>query len=975
MAFRNHVIASVAIASPTIFDRTSKHHTDAREHLIENHGIRRNDSACIELRCCVETYPNRGEYAANSFSIDEVIAHVQADAGMNIHLLDYPDARPLLKWKDIRVVQIFVPHYRGDHRPRVTLSSQPTTTSPLFAQEFDSKLHQVKDDPLQTTELFLVYEQRKLAEAERKIKQLTASMIRDAIDNEQLDSHLVDDWCCEVKLIRIFSVADDGDDDAVQPQPSTPAAASAPTPSTSVPSSPSDQLVLWMPHIHWKIESMPGESPPVEITYLNQDVPPSLRQNIPPNLDDMSFVLGARAASATPLVDAAKITPRKFVELLNDCDRIKELLSYDPTFDDTMAPRYECLSLFKDKLDQLLEADPMMYDAARTFRVDCLRSWNQGYMAVDKYLWLPITPHDEMKHDEAMLAFVQICIDLGLIEKNDANEYSMCPDADLRTIFQYGDVLTIQKWYQLGDIILRKMTHIGKEEFVEMMTTVYNKFIKCHDYLHENIHRLQFIFTIYYGGFIQACQVLLGTKRIRQDPTKGKWRDSEVLTMKIYWSLRRIRLEEFLRKFMESEGAISRLNGDPHEVVWKLEKEYQTYCDSLEKCPCEKSRAAALFMKYTQEWILCRDGVSLGDWATLEVQGHDWLPRWFCVKKPQYREECQRRIEKMYALPFWLLEYLRMNRFIRMSTGAGFISLDDFCEKHNLAQKRSTKNPDFDIVCQRSRHLSVAQRCAKEIFGDDKNKKSRSTVRVIDDVKALYEFFRRVNIFTSPNVASKIDEMTFWRHVTPADFSETEGRKERREKQKVPLTSAQRNVINIFFDARGDAGHESDSGSESDDDNSDDSSVDSIGSHNSVGSTETTTSGMSILSDIASSGNRNEEPVIQSATLGTVAAQDAALKRLSNVSRCPMNMLLIKNLTDVGVKKMQKADIVVERRRELSDRNSMIQMIYDCVTAFKDRMLRTKRKMQIRRETLPERIARELEDWEQDYIYEMNVSD
>ena len=34
-------------------------------------------------------------------------------------------------------------------------------------------------------------------------------------------------------------------------------------------------------------------------------------------------------------------------------------------------------------------------------------------------------------------------------------------------------------------------------------------------------------------------------------------------------------------------------------------------------------------------------------------------------------------------------------------------------------------------------------------------------MRVVDDVKALYEFFRRVDLFTSPNVAFKIDEMTF----------------------------------------------------------------------------------------------------------------------------------------------------------------------------------------------------------------------
>ena len=1210
--FRIELISSIVESSPSLFNKSQNLTVRQRvvnQHLIDNHGITRNNSTYIELRCSVASYPNKHYYAENAFSLDEAMTHVRGDYGMNIRLFDYPGSSPLLKWKQLRSIQIFAPHYRGDHRPQVKLTEP--VTSPLYAQEVDHQLHQVKDDPLQTTELRLVYEQKKSADLEKQIKKLQANATKDAMRNEQLtssyiksaltneiessrltefahlfdkkyydawvdhysnfqsnnrllpeetsksicdtieklfpfhymslktvifgkraqeparaklpgnikkmkdlphrflamirernphllvhwamvssiamyykgvcmkytrsfifkpcttmlktaftkldkiyeatlpirlrllrqshigshssdnyqqyhayktqrcgapgvyhngmvynfvmakefnkprgtivehlptrhrwkvvESNLVDYWCCRVVLERVFTDADDAEDatNATQPAPS-----SSMSPSTP-PSPPSDPLVLRLPHIHWRIISMPGEAPPVDITYVHQDVPPSLRQRIPPNTNDTRYVLGAREwmdPDAEPLGDAPRVTPRKFVELLHDCERIKELLSFDPTFDTTMTPRYECLSVFRSKMEQLMKVEPSMYDSARTFRVDNLRYWNKSYDAVDKYLLYPITPHDEMKKDEAMLAMVQICIDLGLIEENDSNEYSICEDAHRRTIFQYGDVLTIQKWQQLAHVILSKMTHIGKEDFVEMMMKVYNNFIKSHDYLHENIHRLQFIFTIYYGGFIQACQVVLGTKRIRQDPTKGKWRDSEILTMKIYWALRRVRLEEFLRRFMardDTKQLLDMNDKDPCDIVWKLEKEYQSFCDSLETCACEKSRAAALFMKYTQDWLLCMEGVSLGDWATLEVQGHDWLARWFCVKKPQYREECQRRIEMMYALPAWLLEYIRMNRFIRMSNGARFISLDDFCEKHNLAQKLSTKSSNFEKVCNRSRHLHAAQRCAKELFGD-KVKKGRAKMSVVDDVKALYAFFRKVDIFTTPDVPFKIREMTFWEHVIPANFDQTVEREKHTAKNTIALTEAKKGVIKTFFDSI--FVYESDDDSESDDNieeeegnnNDDDVSVSSVVSHNSVGSVGTVMSSLSIMSDISVAAESSQ---LANVNFGTLEVQEAALKRLGNVSRCKMNMLLIKDLTIEGIKRIMDANIIEQRKNKLNEEKRVVQMLYDCVARYKDKMTRQLSFMQSREDSIPEQIGRELEDWELALIEELEVSD
>ena len=46
------------------------------------------------------------------------------------------------------------------------------------------------------------------------------------------------------------------------------------------------------------------------------------------------------------------------------------------------------------------------------------------------------------------------------------------------------------------------------------MIVAYKRFVNMQDYLHENAHRMQVIFKLFYGGFIQAIQALLRTKKL-----------------------------------------------------------------------------------------------------------------------------------------------------------------------------------------------------------------------------------------------------------------------------------------------------------------------------------------------------------------------------------------------------------------------------------------------------------------------------
>ncbi len=93
---------------------------------------------------------------------------------------------------------------------------------------------------------------------------------------------------------------------------------------------------------------------------------------------------------------------------------------------------------------------------------------------MDEFVWPPVSPREEMKNEQALLAMVNIFEELGMIEKISDSNYKISNTGEQRWIFQGGDVLTIKKWYSLAYLILQQLTSIGKEEYVGMMMKVYN---------------------------------------------------------------------------------------------------------------------------------------------------------------------------------------------------------------------------------------------------------------------------------------------------------------------------------------------------------------------------------------------------------------------------------------------------------------------------------------------------------------------
>ena len=119
--FRSRVLRTVRNSRKDELPSSStaaKRKRDALRLLESTDGIERNSAIYIKLPAVIKSYPRRDEFILDSLSEADVIEHVKKDGGIEVNFVDYPHHNStLLKLKEIRAMQIFVPHLRGDQRP------------------------------------------------------------------------------------------------------------------------------------------------------------------------------------------------------------------------------------------------------------------------------------------------------------------------------------------------------------------------------------------------------------------------------------------------------------------------------------------------------------------------------------------------------------------------------------------------------------------------------------------------------------------------------------------------------------------------------------------------------------------------------------------------------------------------------------------------------------------------------------------
>jgi hypothetical protein len=242
------------------------------------------------------------------------------------------------------------------------------------------------------------------------------------------------------------------------------------------------------PTLEWKIIHMPGENESVPITYNNQAIPIALRMSVPAELSNQDLIMGDRSWMAEKKSSHIhrSLGVREYVSLVRQSRQLVDILAH---FQDSM--RKDCNVVDQRVLDQREDIDhkkcmsfqqsindcivtnhPHLCHHIRQHQKHFLEYFNESYHAVSKYMWMTLSAKDEMQKDELFLALIEILGQLGFVDNSDGLG-TVLEGYQSRRIFQYGDVLTIQKLHQLNPGVLKRMTHIGKDDSVRQLYALF----------------------------------------------------------------------------------------------------------------------------------------------------------------------------------------------------------------------------------------------------------------------------------------------------------------------------------------------------------------------------------------------------------------------------------------------------------------------------------------------------------------------
>ena len=752
-------------------------------------------------------------------------------------------------------------------------------------------------------------------------------------------------------------------------------------------------LEIHFPAIGWTIESMPGVEKPPPLTYLDQHIPAPLRFRIPLAISDNALLMKRRHFATEPEKQDGILTCRRYNNLLKRRSKCLDIIKYaqmmkkDPMIDQYYHKQYDqplnetaSHEIKTSILCKLVDRSNDEIQCIKAFRDDMVNMMNVNRNVVDRYILFPVSPRDEMSTQQCLLASINIHECLGLVDKAPRDSYATAINAEYRTVIQYGDVMTDDKWYSLELVVLLHLTQIGQEDYVKVVHGAMKRYVQQHDYLHENIHRLQLIYKLYYGGFLQACQTHIGMKKVRFDPTKGSWSDHESLSIRVYYALANTRVKEFI----EQEKAIlvktSSLCKHEESIIELFDK-YEEFCEKMETANCEKTRMAALYMKYTESWMRCRESVGSGDAICLEVEGCEWLPLWKTMGKSKYTVSCLRRIEALYSSNLELLELIRHNRFVRLSEDSGTISYDDFCEKENLSVKHLPPTPYIETVVDTSKHIHLIERCGNEFFGQ-KQWKSRTDVAGRTAIESLMELFSKAELFKFPDNHYTLKENSIWKHV---EIKIVGSGCAKDTMKGVSAMNSHEVQFNRVFSGWRDNGLDEEWNELDDNDNiknGDDGSCAGYNDDLSVGSTRTVDDdfesgvgqdtavpedlfglGVNGIGSIDNDGNGIETEQAQHCV--TNEEQENALKKLGNVKRYKIDKLCLQYLEAKGRKELKKVE--KERADVLQRIKRRIALIFKAVEYFKNNMKQQIKELDELMELMPVGEV-QLSNWEVDIV-------
>ena len=429
--------------------------------------------------------------------------------------------------------------------------------------------------------------------------------------------------------------------------------------------------VEW-PSLGWTVTYSPGFTPRPELVYAGQIVQPPQRAWMSPPTSPTSLVMNPGRKLASPLSKRKKsLDSKSYLQSLQFARRLIDMNSHVYLLT-KMKQQFctvhdELTTLF---IDAITDASPSMA-AAASYHKDIVQQINPNAGKVDRIFLFPIIPYSETSSNQMKMAYAEMGKYFQLFEIDNDGKVHAVKGSEKRRINLGVDALSARNFRELEHSLTRKLGEVGATPYVKTMIDALSQFTVENDYLHETrFHRLDCIYRLYYGAFLQPFQVHLGWKKINGDPTKNKIQPHEQFMWIVYDALRRHRFDQFI-KYMKYEQFTKQENELPKDHLLRLDELYSNYCNTLEQSTDQPTKVAALFMKCVESYNRCFNGVRKSDFWLMEIEGSTWLGAFKLCDKSNYVTESLHRMDTLYGRnrTDFDLEWTRRNRFVVLTEG------------------------------------------------------------------------------------------------------------------------------------------------------------------------------------------------------------------------------------------------------------------------------------------------------------------
>ena len=299
-------------------------------------------------------------------------------------------------------------------------------------------------------------------------------------------------------------------------------------------------------------------------------------------------------------------------------------------------------------------------------------------------MYLGLLAMDEAASKECGAITLDLLLRAGVLLHEYDGSWALAEDYMSRRIYVYGGAKTIENIAKfVRDVQERQISfseaNMQSEIFLEALTCVRD----LPGDWHTGLNTLTSIYNLYYVGFLDQFQDLLGWKKINKDVRSCYYGASRLVEF-VSDELMRFFIHQFVssRSIVGDDFALSDC-----QIICKMATEFSQFLKDQQDSDDKWVSMCANFLQMSFDFFRFVDGYRVGDSIAIEFGYIKHVPVWHAMGQNKYVEITHAQNETLYRdSPFSMLQEIRGSRTVRRyhgKTGKRRVAQDEFLEHGN----------------------------------------------------------------------------------------------------------------------------------------------------------------------------------------------------------------------------------------------------------------------------------------------------